>query len=81
MSQSGREDWGDCVLCTVPLPVLERIIFNPLSASKQTALDEGYNYRPATRMFVEFPERFWSKENLNGWGIFRDRCEELWQPT
>lgn len=82
LSQSGIKDQGDCLLCTVPLPVLDRISFNPpLSASKQTALDGGYNYRPATRMFVEFPERFWSKENLNGWGIFRDRSEELWQPT
>ncbi|MGL5940756.1 MAG: flavin monoamine oxidase family protein [Waterburya sp.] len=82
LSQSGQETRGDCVLCTVPLPVMSRINFNPpLSASKQTAVDGGYDYRPATRMFVEFPERFWSKENLNGWGMFGDRPEELWQPT
>ena len=82
LSQSGQEDWGDCVLCTVPLPVLGRINFNPpLSDAKQIALDGGYNYRPATRIFVEFPERFWEKDNLNGWGLFRDRPEELWQPT
>ena len=82
LSQSGREDRGDCLLCTVPLPVLGRISFNPpLSAAKQIALDGGYNYRPSTRIFVEFPERFWSKDNLNGWGLFRDRPEELWQPT
>ncbi|MEN9870599.1 MAG: hypothetical protein RLZZ171_1587, partial [Cyanobacteriota bacterium] len=82
LSQSGQEDRGDCVLCTVPLPVLGRINFNPpLSAAKQIALDGGYNYRPATRIFVEFPERFWEKDNLNGWGLFRDRPEELWQPT
>jgi monoamine oxidase len=81
-SQSGLKLQGDCLLCTVPLTVLSRISFNPLlSAAKQTALDGGYDYRPATRMFVEFPERFWSKENLNGWGIFQDRSEELWQPT
>ncbi len=82
LSQSGLEARGDCILCTVPLPVMSRINFNPpLSTSKQTALDEGYDYRPATRMFVEFPERFWAKENLNGWRMFRDRSEELWQPT
>ena len=82
LSQSGQEDWGDCVLCTVPLPVLGRINFNPpLSDAKQIALDGGYNYRPATRIFVEFPERFWEQDNLNGWGLFRDRPEELWQPT
>jgi monoamine oxidase len=82
LSQSGREDRGDCVLCTVPLPVLGSISFNPpLSAAKQIAFDGGYNYRPATRMFIEFPERFWEKENLNGWDLFYDRPEELWQPT
>lgn len=82
LSQSGQEDRGDCVLCTVPLPVLGRINFNPpLSTAKQIALDGGYNYRPATRIFVEFPERFWEEDNLNGWGLFRDRPEELWQPT
>jgi monoamine oxidase len=82
LSESGREDKGDCVICTVPLPVLSRISFNPpLSAAKKIAVNGGYDYRPATRIFVEFPERFWLKENLNGWGVFRDRPEELWQPT
>jgi monoamine oxidase len=32
-------------------------------------------------MFVEFSERFWEKEGLNGWGLFDDRPEELWQPS
>ncbi len=80
--QSGHEYEGDYLICTVPLPVMGRIIFEPqLSAKKQLAINGGYNYRPATRMFVEFPERFWHQEGLNGWGIFSDRAEELWQPT
>ncbi len=80
--QSGFQDNADSVLCTVPLTVLERISFNPpLSPQKQIALSGGYNYRPSIRMFVEFPERFWERENLNGWGIFSDSSEELWQPT
>ena len=80
--QSGLQYNGDCLLCTAPLPVLGRITFNPpLSSRKQMAISGGYNYRPATRMFVEFPERFWAKEGLNGWGFFDDRPEELWQPT
>jgi monoamine oxidase len=32
-------------------------------------------------MFVEFSERFWEKQGLNGWGLFDDRPEELWQPS
>lgn len=80
--QSGRIYYGDYVLCTVPLPVLGKISFNPpLSSSKQIAVDGGYDYRPATRMFVEFPERFWEKDGLNGWGLIFDRPEELWHTT
>ncbi|NET43332.1 MAG: flavin monoamine oxidase family protein [Okeania sp. SIO2B3] len=80
--KSGLEYNGDFVLCTVPLPVLGQIDFNPpLSPLKQIAFSGGYNYRPSTRMFVEFPERFWETEGLNGWGFVSDRPEELWQPT
>jgi monoamine oxidase len=61
---------------------MKHISFNPpLSSQKQMAISGGYNYRPATRIFVEFPERFWEKEGLNGWGLFDDRPEELWHPT
>ncbi|MFK8184543.1 MAG: flavin monoamine oxidase family protein [Phormidesmis sp.] len=80
--QSGRQYKGDYLLCTVPLTILERITFNPpLSSQKQLAINGGYDYRAATRMFVEFPERFWEADGLNGWGIFYDRPEELWHPT
>jgi len=80
--QSGEQYSGDRVLCTVPLTVLGKIDFQPqISPQKQIAIAGGYNYRAATRMFVEFPERFWEKEGLNGWGMFDDRPEELWQPT
>lgn len=78
----GQQYSGDCVVCTVPLPVLGKINFQPpLSPQKQLAIAGGYNYRAATRMFVEFSERFWEKEGLNGWGFFDNRPEELWQPS
>jgi monoamine oxidase len=80
--RSGRQYHGDCALCTLPLPVLSEVNFRPLlSAPKQQAIAGGFDYRAATRMFVEFPERFWEKEGLNGWGFFSDRPEELWHPT
>ncbi|NMG08625.1 flavin monoamine oxidase family protein [Brasilonema sp. UFV-L1] len=77
---SGKRYLGDCVLCTVPLTVLNQITFSPeLSPAKKEAAAGGYNYRAATRCFVKFPNRFWEKENLNGWGFFED--EELWHTT
>ena len=77
---SGQKYLADRVLCTVPLTVLNRIAFSPdLSPAKKQAAAGGYNYRSATRCFVQFPERFWEKDNLNGWGIFED--EELWHTT
>ncbi|MEG4858937.1 flavin monoamine oxidase family protein [Microcoleus sp. K1-B6] len=82
LCQSGQQYTGDCVLCTVPLPVLGTINFQPpLSSQKQLAIGGGYNYRSATRMFVEFSERFWEKQGLNGWGVFDNGVEELWHST
>ncbi len=80
--QSGKQYHGDRLLCTIPLPLMKQINFEPpLSSSKQIAIDGGYDYRAATRMFVEFSERFWEKDGLNGWGMFENRPEELWHPT
>ncbi|MBH8554986.1 flavin monoamine oxidase family protein [Nostocaceae cyanobacterium CENA357] len=77
---SGQRYVGDCVLCTVPLTVLDQISFSPeLSPAKKQAAAGGYNYRAATRCFVKFPNRFWESENLNGWGFLED--EELWHTT
>ena len=71
----------DRVLCTVPLPVLNRIEFMPsLSAEKIDAMSGGYNYAASTRVFLQFRERFWENEGLNGWG-YTDWPEEVWQPT
>ncbi len=77
---SGQRYLADCVLCTIPLTVLNQIAFSPdLSPAKKQAAAGGYNYRAATRCFVKFPNRFWEKDNLNGWGFFED--EELWHTT
>ncbi|MEG4961142.1 MULTISPECIES: FAD-dependent oxidoreductase [unclassified Microcoleus] len=82
LCQSGQQYTADCVLCTVPLPVLGLINFQPpLSPQKQLAIAGGYSYGSATRMFVEFSERFWEKQGLNGWGVFDSGVEELWHPT
>jgi monoamine oxidase len=77
---SGQRYLADCVLCTVPLTVLNQIAFSPeLSPAKKQAAAGGYNYRAATRCFIQFSNRFWEKDDLNGWGFFED--EELWHTT
>lgn len=77
---SGQRYLADCVLCTVPLTVLNQITFSPdLSPAKKQGAAGGYNYRAATRCFAQLPNRFWEKDNLNGWGFFEN--EELWHTT
>ena len=78
---SGTEFNADRALCTVPLPVLNRIQFTPsLSDEKVAAISGGYNYAASTRVFFQFANRFWENEGLNGWGN-TDWPEEIWHPT
>jgi monoamine oxidase len=81
---AGAGGWAmeaDRVLCTVPLPVLQRIRFDPpLSAARREAADGGFAYTPSTRIFAQFGQRFWEGEGLNGWGT-SDWPEEIWHPT
>ena len=77
----GRTYLSDRVLVTVPVPLLSTIRFSPaLSAAKTEAMNGGFGYQSATRVFVRFRNRFWEAEGLNGWGT-TDWPEELWHPT
>lgn len=78
---NGRTYEADRVLVTVPVPLLSSIRFAPsLSEAKTEAMNGGFDYQSATRVFVRFRTRFWEGEDLNGWGI-TDWPEELWHPT
>jgi len=77
----GSEFSADRALCTVPLPVLNKIQFSPeLSTEKITASNGGFNYLNLTRVFIQFVNRFWENEGLNGWGN-TDWPEEIWHAT
>ncbi len=77
----GRSYESDRVLVTVPVPLLSGIRFAPaLSPAKTEAMNGGFRYQSATRVFVRFRMRFWQGEGLNGWGT-TDWPEELWHPT
>ena len=80
-TSNGNQFIADRVLCTVPVTVLNKIQFTPpLSSEKQTAMNGGYRYAPSTRVYMQFQNRFWENESLNGWGN-SDVPEEIWQPT
>ena len=80
-TSNGNQFIADRVLCTVPITVLNKIQFTPpLSPEKQTAMNGGYRYAPSTRVYMQFQNRFWESETLNGWGN-SDIPEEIWQPT
>ena len=81
VNTGGNQFQADKVLCTVPLTVLNKINFTPaLSSNKQTAMNGGFRYAPATRIYIQFKNRFWENESLNGWGN-TDLPEEIWQPS
>ena len=81
VNAGGNQFQADRVLCTVPLTVLDKINFSPaLSSEKQTAMNGGFRYAPATRIYIQFNNRFWENESLNGWGN-TDLPEEIWQPS
>ncbi len=78
---NGESYDADRALVTPPLPALAYIRFRPaLPEAKVHAIQGGYRYQSATRVFVRARERFWESEGLNGWGT-TDWPEELWHPT
>lgn len=80
-TRDGQQHSADRLLCTVPLPVLNKIEFLPdLSQQKRAAANGAYTYSPSTRVYSQFDLRFWQNEGLNGWGE-TDRPEEIWHPT
>ena len=77
----GTEFPAKKVLCTVPIPVLKNITFNPpLSPEKIAAISGGYDYTPASRVFIQLNDRFWENEGLNGFAN-TDWPEEIWHPS
>ncbi len=80
-ARDGQSYESDRVLVTVPVPLLSSIRFSPaLSSAKTEAMNGGFHYQSATRVFVRFRTRFWEAEGLNGWGT-TDWPEELWHST
>lgn len=79
-TDTGNQFEADKVLCTLPIPVLDRITFSPqLSGAYQQAINGGFQYAQSSRVFYQCRSRFWDNAGLNGWGD-TDLPEEIWQP-
>ena len=78
----GEELKGSHLICTVPLPVIDKIEFEPaLSAAKLSAF-EALSYVDVTRVYVQYARRIWEEDGLNGWGLsFFEGYQEIWHPT
>ena len=64
---------GDVVLCTLPFPVLSRLVIEPaLSGEKQRAIRE-LNYDSSTKVLAVANRRFWEADDgIYGGGTYTD---------
>ena len=77
---AGEELRGSHLICTVPLPVIDKIEFDPaLSAAKKAAF-EALSYADVTRVYVQYAQRIWEEDGLSGWG-WSSLTGEVWHPT
>ena len=81
-SGTGKELRGSHLICTVPLPVIDKIEFDPaLSTAKRSAF-AAVTYSDVTRVYVQYAQRIWEEDGLSGWGLSHfEGYQEIWHPT
>ncbi len=73
---------GSRLICTVPLPVIDRIVFDPVLSESKRAAFEALSYADVTRVYVQYEQRIWEDDGLNGWGLsYVEGFSEFWHPT
>ncbi len=73
---------GRHLICTVPLPVIDKIVFDPILSAAKRAAFAATSYADVTRVYVQYAERSWEGDGLNGWGrSFVEGFSEIWHPT
>lgn len=77
-SAAGDTFRADHLVCTVPLPVLDRIEFSPALSEEKRAAIEELGYWDVTRVYIQYGRRIWEEDGLNGWGL---TDWENWHPT
>ena len=78
----GEEVKGSHLICTVPLPVIDKIEFIPALSAAKLAAFEALSYQDVTRVYVQYAQRIWEEDGLNGWGLsYLAGFQEIWHPT
>ncbi len=78
----GEELKGSRLICTVPLPVIDKIEFVPALSAAKLAAFEALSYVDVTRVYVQYAQRIWEEDGLNGWGLsYFAGYQEIWHPT
>ena len=73
---------GRHLVCTVPLPVIDRIGFEPTLSEEKSAAFAALGYDDVTRVYVQYESRIWEDDGLNGWGVsLSGEFSEFWHPT
>lgn len=82
VTRGGQNDTliADQVICTFPLPAVRKMDFvKTLSKEKQKAINE-LTYWDLSRTVMQVSDRYWRKENLNGFAA-TDQPMEIWDPN
>ena len=73
---------GSHLICTVPLTVIDKIEFEPVLSEEKRAAFEALPYTDVTRVYVQYSQRIWEEDGLNGWGLsYLAGYQEIWHPT
>lgn len=79
---STEELEGSHLICTVPLPVIDQIEFEPRLSEEKRAAFTALAYEDVTRVYVQYGSRAWENNGLNGWGVsLSGEFSEFWHPT
>ena len=82
VGSSTEELEGSHLICTVPLPVIDQIEFEPPLSDEKRAAFAALGYEDVTRVYVQYGSRVWEDNGLNGWGVsLSEGYSEFWHPT
>jgi monoamine oxidase len=70
----------DRVICCLPIPALQRVVFHPPLSTRKQAAFAHLRYEHGARTFVQVGRRRWRDDGLCGFGV-TDDLGEIWDST
>jgi monoamine oxidase len=62
--RNGSRHEADFAVCTLPLPVLRRVVLEPMPSTDQLAAFREIAYTPITRVYYRVRQPFWERDGL-----------------